>query len=137
MGMVSKKGKTGWVRLHCLPRACRGIDHDDMSVQQMYIYLHSYTRYLDTEDGAYLQGALKEALQSGEIGSIESVWFIEPEELVEEIVVDEYVPDYTRNCDCGATPVVTGVKDGVVIYRGAMCGCCTWGEADCLDPANW
>lgn len=52
--------------------------------------------------------------------------------------LDAYVPDYNHSCEvCGQKPVVTGVKDGKVVYQGEMCGVCTWGEADCRDPANW
>lgn len=37
--------------------------------------------------------------------------------------------DYSRKCEvCGATPVVN---------VSGMCGPCTFGEADCLDPDEW
>ena len=52
--------------------------------------------------------------------------------------IDEYVPDYGHKCEvCGANHVVTAVKDGKVVYRGDMCGVCTWGESDMHDPDNW
>jgi hypothetical protein len=52
--------------------------------------------------------------------------------------IDRYVPDYkSKCCNCGQTPVVTGVKDGKVVYQGEMCGPCTFGEAECIDPTNW
>lgn len=70
--------------------------------------------------------------------------------MAEVTKVDEWVPDYTRECEvCGQRPVVTGIQyrfdaDNLrdrsadrVVYKGTMCGVCTWGEADCLDPANW
>ncbi|MGF6932953.1 hypothetical protein OKW41_002092 [Paraburkholderia sp. UCT70] len=64
--------------------------------------------------------------------------FRAPDVLPEAVVVDEWVPDYGRECEnCGQTPCVTGVLDGKVVYAGSMCGVCTWGEAACLDPANW
>lgn len=51
---------------------------------------------------------------------------------------DAYVPNYGRHCEvCGETPCVSGVKDGRVVYDGSMCGAHTWGEAACIDPANW
>lgn len=54
------------------------------------------------------------------------------------IEIDKYVPDYRHHCEnCGNTPVVTGVKNGKVVYQGSMCGPCTWGEAACLDPEVW
>lgn len=56
----------------------------------------------------------------------------------EVILIDSYQPDYSRRCEvCGADHVVTGVKDGKVVYRGDMCGVCTWGESEMVDPANW
>lgn len=55
-----------------------------------------------------------------------------------QITIDEYRPDYKHKCQvCGQTPVVTGVKGGVVVYQGEMCGACTWGEAETIDPATW
>lgn len=57
---------------------------------------------------------------------------------MEEIVIDRYEPDYkNRCCVCGADHVVTGVKDGKVVYQGEMCGVCTWGESAMLDPEAW
>ncbi len=38
---------------------------------------------------------------------------------------------------CGETPCLTGVCDGRVVHETHLCGACTWGEADCIDPANW
>ena len=50
----------------------------------------------------------------------------------EVTVVDEFKPDYTHNCEvCGRDHVVTGVKNGKVVYQSTMCGVCTWGEAAC------
>ncbi|MFP4891262.1 hypothetical protein [Paraburkholderia sp. EG304] len=52
--------------------------------------------------------------------------------------IDAWVPDYGRECEaCGSTPCVSGLSDGHVVYAGALCGVCTWGEAACSDPANW
>jgi hypothetical protein len=54
------------------------------------------------------------------------------------MTVDAWVPDYEHVCEnCGETPVVTGVRKGVVVVATGMCGVCTWGEADCLDPDQW
>ena len=56
----------------------------------------------------------------------------------EVTTIDRYEPDYKHRCEvCGQTPVVTGVKDGKVVYQGDMCGPCTWGEADTIDPSTW
>ena len=52
--------------------------------------------------------------------------------------VAKYVPDYTRKCEnCGAQPVVAAVEKGKFVYRGTMCGPCTWGEARTADPETW
>lgn len=62
----------------------------------------------------------------------------EPASEPQTMTVDEWVPNYGRQCEvCGETPCVTGVRGGTVVYDGSMCGVCTWGEAACLDPANW
>lgn len=62
----------------------------------------------------------------------------EPASEPDAMIVDEWVPDYGRQCEgWGQTPCVTGVRDGKVVYDGSMCGVCTWGEAACLDPSNW
>ena len=54
------------------------------------------------------------------------------------ITIDKYAPDYKRKCEvCGQAPVVTGVKNGKVVYRGDMCGVHTWGDSDMDDPDNW
>ncbi len=54
------------------------------------------------------------------------------------INIDKFVPDYTNTCEvCGANHVVTGVKDGKVVYQGEMCGVCTWGESAMRDPKEW
>lgn len=56
----------------------------------------------------------------------------------EVINIDRFEPDYKRLCcNCGKKPVVTGVKDGKVVYQGEMCGVCTWGESAMRDPAEW
>lgn len=77
------------------------------------------------------------------------------------IRVDEWRPNYARKCEnCDATPCVQGwnfawtreevenaqgdltksshksVHD-TLVYDGTMCGVCTWGSANCIDPANW
>jgi hypothetical protein len=58
--------------------------------------------------------------------------------MTDVIQIDSYQPDYAHKCEvCGADHVVTGVKDGKVVYRGEMCGVCTWGEAAMRDPKEW
>jgi hypothetical protein len=58
--------------------------------------------------------------------------------MTEVMQIDSFKPDYRRKCvNCEQTPTVTGVKDGKVIYRSEMCGPCTWGEAETLDPSTW
>ncbi len=50
-----------------------------------------------------------------------------------------YDPDYKHGCEvCGTKPTVRiRYENGKVFYDGGMCGPCTWGEAETLDPANW
>lgn len=58
-----------------------------------------------------------------------------PEEVVK---VDAFVPDYESKCsNCGESPTVLGVKGAEIVYASGMCGLCTWGDSDCIDPANW
>ena len=52
----------------------------------------------------------------------------------------EFIPNYKRKCVvCGQTPTVDikSVETGTIVDSTDMCGVCTWGEADCLDPDNW
>lgn len=52
--------------------------------------------------------------------------------------IDRYVPDYRHECiNCGQTPVVTAERKGKVVLSTDMCGPCTWGEAETLDPSTW
>lgn len=51
---------------------------------------------------------------------------------------DGYRPDYNGRCEvCEQSPVVTLVENGKVTLRTGMCGPCTWGEAETLDPDTW
>lgn len=54
-------------------------------------------------------------------------------------MAEELVADYGQECEnCGATPVAVIQDDqGEIVYNYKMCGPCTFGEADCIDPANW
>jgi hypothetical protein len=52
--------------------------------------------------------------------------------------IDRYEPDPSQACEiCGATPVVTGIRAGQVVYRSTMCGPCLWSEPKAADPATW
>ncbi|MBK3333521.1 hypothetical protein [Burkholderia pseudomallei] len=56
----------------------------------------------------------------------------------EVTMVDSFEPDYESTClNCGASPTVVGIKDGKVVFSAGLCGPCSWGDADCIDPANW
>lgn len=58
--------------------------------------------------------------------------------MTDVIEVDKYEPDYNHRCEvCDADHVVTGVKDGKVVYQGSMCGVCTWGEVQMINPEKW
>jgi len=51
---------------------------------------------------------------------------------------DGYQPDYrSKCCVCGQSPTVTLVQNGKVQVRTDMCGPCTWGEAETIDPSTW
>lgn len=52
--------------------------------------------------------------------------------------IDRYEPDYMHQCEvCGATPVVSGTRDGKIVYTATMCGPCLWSEPRAADPATW
>lgn len=38
---------------------------------------------------------------------------------------------------CGQKPTVLAVRNGEVVFETGMCGPCTWGEADMMDPRKW
>jgi len=56
----------------------------------------------------------------------------------EKAIPATYEPDYEENCDvCGQTPVVTVVAKDRPIVNTRMCGVCTFGTVECLDPSEW
>jgi hypothetical protein len=58
--------------------------------------------------------------------------------LASDELIEAWAPDWGRCCEiCGRSPCVTGIRDGRLVYAGAFCGVCTWGDAACADPANW
>lgn len=71
------EGKTGYVRLHTLPRVCRGVESTEWNAQQRYVFDQSHARYWETENGKYLLKVFREPMH--EVGSVESVRFIESE----------------------------------------------------------
>jgi hypothetical protein len=56
-------------------------------------------------------------------------------------VIDVYAdPHYGKKCIvCGQKPCVQlrGIDTDKIEYITDMCGPCTFGEADCIDPAEW
>lgn len=49
-----------------------------------------------------------------------------------------FVPNYDRPCmNCCNTPTVDIFVGGKLETRTELCGPCTWGEADTIDPENW
>lgn len=55
-----------------------------------------------------------------------------------EINNAEYKPNYKMRCIvCDSTPTVDVYESGKLAFSTEMCGPCTWGEADCIDPNNW
>ena len=48
-------------------------------------------------------------------------------------------PNYDIKCEnCGITPTVDVVdKTGEIVHQTQLCGCCCFGEYDCIDPENW
>lgn len=54
------------------------------------------------------------------------------------IEIDSYEPDWESACEnCGMTPTVTAFLEGEMVHHTGLCGPCTWGEADMLDPTLW
>lgn len=52
--------------------------------------------------------------------------------------IESYEPDYDTECaNCGMTPTVLGVSGDAVVYESGMCGPCTWGDVETLDPGTW
>lgn len=52
--------------------------------------------------------------------------------------IDSFEPDYGARCEvCDESPCGIGVKAGQVVYQSDMCGPCTFGTADSINPANW
>lgn len=50
----------------------------------------------------------------------------------------EFKPNYELPCEvCGQTPTIDIFVEGKLERRTEMCGPCTWGEADTIDPENW
>ena len=50
----------------------------------------------------------------------------------------ELNPNYETPCVvCGQTPTVDIYVEGKLANRLELCGPCTWGEADTIDPENW
>ena len=51
-----------------------------------------------------------------------------------------FKPNYKKRCMvCEGRPTVDiyDAKGEKKITSTEMCGVCTWGEAECHDPANW
>lgn len=52
--------------------------------------------------------------------------------------IDKFEPNYKgKCCNCDQSPTVTAVKDGKVVVDWEMCGPCTFGTAQAIDPLNW
>ena len=52
--------------------------------------------------------------------------------------VDGYKADYKARCIvCDQSPCVVIMKDGEAVHHLNMCGPCTFGTAEALDPENW
>ncbi len=52
----------------------------------------------------------------------------------------DFKPNYKRKCTvCGATPTVDvySADAKALLHHVDLCGPCTWGDADCIDPENW
>lgn len=50
----------------------------------------------------------------------------------------KFLPNYEGKCEnCGHDHTVQVWVAGFLETDLGLCGACTWGEADCLDPANW
>lgn len=59
-------------------------------------------------------------------------------ESAETIQIDTYEPNYRRKCGaCGTSPTVEGVKDGARVVIADLCGPCTFGTSDAIEPSEW
>jgi hypothetical protein len=52
---------------------------------------------------------------------------------------EKWNPRWDQDCDnCDQSPVVESVdEEGVVTWNSGMCGPCTFGEAETIDPDKW
>lgn len=50
----------------------------------------------------------------------------------------DFLPNYDRPCEvCEQVPTVDIYVAGKLNHHTDLCGPCTWGEADTIDPENW
>lgn len=50
----------------------------------------------------------------------------------------KFMPNYEDECMvCGQSPTIDIYVNGKLENKTEMCGVCTWGEANCIDPENW
>lgn len=50
----------------------------------------------------------------------------------------EFKPNYAAKCcNCGHNHTVQVWVGDKMEYDTELCGACTWGESECLDPENW
>ena len=50
----------------------------------------------------------------------------------------EFRPCHNAKCmNCSQSPTVQVFVGEKLEYDTELCGACTWGEADCIDPENW
>lgn len=58
--------------------------------------------------------------------------------MAKEMEARECFPNYKIPClACGRKPTIDSKTKAGQIEHLEMCGACTWGEADALDPGNW
>ena len=56
----------------------------------------------------------------------------------EPVTEADFRPCYDAKCmNCGHSPTVQVFVGEKLEYDTELCGACTWGEADYIDPKNW
>lgn len=54
------------------------------------------------------------------------------------VEVSEWRPNFKKTCcNCDQSPTVEGWFGEERVYKGDMCGVCTWGEAGMRDWRKW
>lgn len=60
------------------------------------------------------------------------------EKIMNKSVQAKFRPNYLNKClVCEGSTTVDIYVDNKLETETVLCGACTWGEADCINPENW